>query len=158
VIDPESGEVLPAGEAGELVVTTLRKQGQPLLRYRTHDLSRIIPEPCRCGSPYPRIDRIAGRSDDMFKVRGVMIYPAQIDTVLSGLPRLGSEYQVVLTREEGRDRLLVRVESDDGSVGEPVAEALRHRLGVRPDVEVVAVGALPRTERKTKRVFDERGV
>ena len=157
VVDPESGTVLPAGEAGELVVTTLRKQGQPLLRYRTHDLSRVIPEPCRCGSPYPRIDRITGRSDDMFKVRGVMIYPAQIDIVLSGLPRLGSEYQVVLTREEGRDRLLVRVESDDGGVREPVTEALRHRLGVRPDVEVVPMGALPRTERKTKRVFDERG-
>jgi phenylacetate-CoA ligase len=155
VIDPASGEVLPAGAEGELVVTTLRKEAQPLLRYRTRDLSRIIPEPCACGSPYPRIDRIKGRSDDMFKVRGVQLYPAQIDIALAGLPGVGSEYQVVLTREEGRDRFLVRVEGT--APADEVAEALRDRLGVRPDVEVVADGTLPRTERKTKRVFDERG-
>jgi phenylacetate-CoA ligase len=156
VLDPESGGPMPPGEPGELVVTTLRKQAQPLLRYRTRDLSRLLPSPCRCGSPYPRIDRIAGRSDDMFKVRGVMIYPAQIDTTLSGLPAVGSEYQVVLTREEGRDRLLVRVEAAGGGSREVVAQALRERLGVRPEVELVPLGTLPRTERKTKRVYDER--
>lgn len=156
VIDPESGRVLPSGQAGELVVTTLRKQAQPLLRYRTRDLSRLLLEPCRCGSPHPRIDRITGRSDDMFKVRGVAIYPAQIDSTLSGMPGLSSEYQVVLTREGGRDRLLVRVESEESVRAEHVAEALRERLGVRPEVELISVGALPRTERKTKRVFDER--
>jgi len=111
VIDPESGEVLEPGQEGELVVTTLRKQAQPLLRYRTRDLSRLIPEPCRCGSPYPRIDRIKGRTDDMFKIRGVQVYPAQVDVALSGLPWLGSEYQVVLRRVGGREHLLVRVES-----------------------------------------------
>jgi phenylacetate-CoA ligase len=157
VVDPATGAVLPPGTEGELVVTTLRKQAQPLLRYRTRDLSRLIPEPCACGSPYPRIGRITGRSDDMFKVRGVQVYPAEIDTALSGIEGLGSEYQVVLTREEGHERFLVRVESDgDGSDADRVAEALRRRLGVRPDVEVVPLGELPRTERKTRRVFDER--
>jgi phenylacetate-CoA ligase len=156
VIDPLSGALMPPGAEGELVVTTLRKQAQPLLRYRTRDLSRVIPEPCRCGSPYPRIDRIKGRSDDMFKVRGVSVYPAQIDTVLSGLPRLSSEYQVILSRSGGRERLLVRVESTDGAVEREVAEALRQELGIRPEVDVLPVGTLPRTERKTRRVMDER--
>jgi phenylacetate-CoA ligase len=157
VIDPATGTLLPAGEEGELVVTTLRKQAQPLLRYRTHDLSRLLPEPCACGSPYPRIARITGRSDDMFKVRGVPIYPAQIDTALSGIAGVASEYQVVLTRESGRDRFLVRVEAEgEAGLDERVAGVLRARLGVRPDVEVVPLGGLPRTERKTRRVMDQR--
>lgn len=157
VIDPSTGNWLPRGERGELVVTTLRKAAQPLLRYRTHDLSRLIPESCRCGSPYPRVDRITGRSDDMFKVRGVALYPAQIDTVLSGIAGLSSEYQVLLTRQEGRERFLIRVEAEVGDgAAERVADALRNGLGVRPEVEIVPVGTLPRTERKTRRVFDER--
>ena len=157
VIDPATAAVLSPGEEGELVLTTLRKQAQPLLRYRTRDISRLIPEPCRCGSPYPRIARITGRSDDMFKVRGVQVYPAQIDTVLSGIGGLGSEYQVVLTREGGRDQFLVRVEGEVEEVpAERLSEALRAGLSVRPDVEIVPLGTLPRTERKTKRVFDDR--
>ena len=155
VVDPVSGRVLPAGEEGELVVTTLRKEAQPLVRYRTHDLSRILPEPCPCGSPYPRIDRITGRSDDMFKVRGVQIYPAMVDGVLARMEGIGSEYQVLLSREEGRDRMLVRVEVETATA-EQIGERLRVALGVRPDVEAVPIGSLPRTERKTKRVFDER--
>ena len=157
VIDPATTAVLAPGEEGELVLTTLRKQAQPLLRFRTHDISRLIPGPCRCGSPYPRIARITGRSDDMFKVRGVPIYPAQVDTVLSGIGGLGSEYQVVLRREGGRDQFVVRVEAEVREVApEQVSEALRASLSVRPDVEIVPLGTLPRTERKTKRVFDER--
>lgn len=160
VVDPATGELLEAGAQGELVVTTLRKQAQPLIRYRTRDLSFVYPEPCPCGSPFPRIGRLAGRSDDMFKVRGVPVFPAQIDTVLSELAAeagLGSEYQVVLTRARGRDRFLIRVEANDpATAAGPVAAALRHRLGVRPEVEMVAVGSLPRTDRKTKRVVDTR--
>jgi len=157
VIDPATSVVLPAGAEGELVLTTLRKVAQPLLRYRTHDLSRLIPEPCRCGSPYPRIDRLKGRSDDMFKVRGVAVYPAQIDTALSQIAGLGSEYQVVLSREGGRDRFLVRVEADvEPGVPERVSQALQAALSVRPDIEILPLGTLPRTERKTKRVLDER--
>ena len=157
VIDPATSVVLPAGAEGELVLTTLRKVAQPLLRYRTHDVSRLIPEPCRCGSPYPRIDRLKGRSDDMFKVRGVAVYPAQIDTALSQVAGLGSEYQVVLSREGGRDRFLVRVEADvEPGVPERVSQALHAALSVRPDIEILPLGTLPRTERKTKRVLDER--
>ncbi|MDQ6771818.1 MAG: phenylacetate--CoA ligase [Candidatus Dormibacteraeota bacterium] len=159
VVDPVTGEVLPAGREGELVVTTLRKQAQPLVRYRTHDLSFIHPEPCPCGSPYPRIGRLAGRTDDMFKVRGVQVYPAQVDTVISELGAelgLTGEYQVVLRREGGRDRFLLRVEGDRPEVAARTAAAVRTRTGVRPDVEVVALGSLPRSERKTQRVIDER--
>ncbi|MDQ6898621.1 MAG: phenylacetate--CoA ligase [Candidatus Dormibacteraeota bacterium] len=157
VVDPASERVLAAGEEGELVVTTLRRQAQPLLRYRTQDLSRIIPEPCRCGSAFPRIERLKGRVDDMFKVRGVAVFPAQIDTVLSAQPGLGSEYQVVLTRSGGRDRFLIRVEAAQAAAGPALSVALRQALGVRPEIEVVRLGSLPRTDRKTKRVFDERG-
>ncbi len=160
IVDPATGKPRGPGETGEVVVTTLRKQAQPLLRYRTRDLSRFLPGPCPCGSPYPRIDRIQGRSDDTFKVRGVACEPAQIDGVLAGLPGLGSEYQVRLTRVGGREHFLVRVEAANpdlpGSAGR-VAEALRRGLGVRPEVELVPLGSLPRTERKTRRVFDERG-
>jgi phenylacetate-CoA ligase len=157
VVDPVTGAPLPPGDEGELVVTTLRKQAQPLLRYRTHDLSRLLPESCPCGSPYPRIARITGRSDDMFKVRGVAVYPAQIDTVLAGFDGLSGEYQVVLTRDGGREHFLVRVEAEgDADVRERVAAALRHRIGVRPDVELVPPGGLPRTDRKTRRVIDDR--
>jgi len=155
VIDPASGRVLPAGEEGELVVTSLRKEAQPLVRYRTHDISSVYPEPCGCGSPYPRIARLTGRSDDLFKVRGVQVYPAMVDTALARIEGAGSEYQVLLTREEGRDRMLVRVEVESATALE-VGERLRAALGVRPDVEVVPLGTLPRTEGKTKRGFDER--
>jgi phenylacetate-CoA ligase len=157
VVDPVTGTPLPPGDEGELVVTTLRKQAQPLLRYRTHDLTRLLPESCACGSPYPRIARITGRSDDMFKVRGVAVYPAQIDTVLAAFDALSGEYQVVLTRDGGREQFIVRVEAEgDMDVRERVAAALRRRIGVRPDVELVPLGGLPRTERKTRRVIDER--
>jgi phenylacetate-CoA ligase len=155
IIDPESGRVLPPGEEGEIVLTTLRKEAMPLLRYRTRDISRLVPGECGCGSPHPRIARLVGRSDDMVKVRGVQVYPAQIDTALSRLEGVGTEYQVRITREDGRERLLVRVETE-GAGAEEIAEQLRRALGVRPEVEAVPLGTLPRSERKTRRVFDER--
>jgi phenylacetate-CoA ligase len=160
VVDPETGEPLPVGEEGEIVVTTLRKQAQPLIRYRTRDISRILPEPCLCGSPHPRIARLVGRADDMVKVRGVPLYPAMVDSVLAALAGLGSEYQVKIMREEGRERLLVRVEAASwpapAQMAESAAEALRAALGIRPEIEVVEPGALPRSERKTQRIFDLR--
>ena len=160
IIDPASGRVLPPGEDGEVVITTLRKEAMPLVRYRTRDISRIVPGECPCGSPHPRLARLTGRSDDMFKVRGVQVYPAQIDSVLARLPECGSEYQVRLTRADGRDGFLVRVEAASDpwpeTLAPVVAEQLRGALGVRPEVEVVAPAALPRSERKTRRVFDER--
>jgi phenylacetate-CoA ligase len=95
IIDPDTGEVLPVGEKGELVITTLTKEGLPLLRYRTRDITRLLPEACSCGSPYPMIDRILGRSDEAFKVKGVLVFPGQIDAALKGTPGASSEYQVI---------------------------------------------------------------
>ena len=160
IVDPESGRPRPEGEEGEVVLTTLRKEAMPLVRYRTRDLSRIVPGDCPCGSRHPRLARLTGRSDDMFKVRGVQVYPAQIDTVLARVPECGSEYQVRISRADGHDVLLVRVEAADdrwpATLAPEVAEQLRRALGVRPDVEVVGPATLPRSERKTQRVFDER--
>jgi phenylacetate-CoA ligase len=160
IIDPETGRVLPDGEEGEVVLTTLRKEAMPLVRYRTRDLSRIVPGDCPCGSRHPRLARLTGRSDDMFKVRGVQVYPAQIDTVLARVPDCGSEYQARISRDGGREVLLVRVEAADDrwpdTLEHEIAERLRAALGLRAEVEVVAPATLPRSERKTRRVFDER--
>jgi phenylacetate-CoA ligase len=160
IVDPETGRVLPAGEEGEIVLTTLRKEAMPLVRYRTRDISRLVPGDCPCGSRHPRIARLTGRTDDMVKVRGVQVYPAQVDTVLAEIHDLGSEYQIHLSREDGREVFRLRVEAvsegwEDG-LGPRVADLIRGRIGVRPDVEVLAPSALPRSERKTRRVFDDR--
>jgi phenylacetate-CoA ligase len=160
VIDPISGKRLPDGEQGELVITTLMKEGAPLLRYRTRDLTSILPGRCDCGSPYPRIQRVSGRSDDMIKIKGVNIYPGQIDDVLKKSPGVSSEYQVRLTRFEGRDNMLLRVEGDPGTeydlVQSVLAANFKKLIGVAIDVEVLPIGGLPRSEKKSKRVLDER--
>lgn len=158
VVDPETGEVLPEGEVGELVATTLTREAMPLVRYRTRDLTRLLPGTCTCGSTFPRIDRLIGRADDMVKVRGVPIFPSQVAAALGKVPGLGSEYRLVASRENGRDSLLVRVETAmNGQADESeVAHVLRSALSLQPQVELLAYGSLPRTERKTKRVLDER--
>ncbi len=164
ILDPATLTPLPAGQVGELVVTTLRKEASPLIRYRTHDLTRILPDPCPCGSPFPRHDRILGRSDDMFTFRAVNIFPSQVDHVLSGLDGLGSEFQIHLRHDDtGRERMLVRVERRMGASGEDdsrlaalIASELRRKLLVRTDVEIVPYGSFPRTDRKSRRVFDFR--
>lgn len=163
ILDPDTLEPVPPGEVGEMVVTTLCKEAVPLIRYRTRDLTALIPEPCSCGSLLPRHDRILGRSDDMFIVRAVNVYPGQIDSVLSGLEGIGSEYQVVLERDNGKDTMILRVErsrqsdsSADVRTAAEVKEALRKKILVTPEVEVVDHASLPRSERKTKRVFDNR--
>lgn len=158
VIDPETLEPVDPGQAGEIVITTLRKEAMPLLRYRTRDRSFLYPEPCSCGSPFPRIGRIVGRTDDMVKVRGVAIQPAQVDSVLSTFEQMGPEYQIHISRPDGRrDRLIVRVEGEPApGAGTLLAERLHQALGVRAEVEIVAYGSLPRTERKARRVFDTR--
>lgn len=157
IVDPVTLAPLPDGEEGEVVLTTFRKEAAPLLRYRTRDLSRRIPGPCACGSPHPRIARLTGRTDDAAKVRGVLVMPAQVDQVLDGLGEdVSGEYQVHIDRDEtGRDALLVKVEAR-ADVRTAVAQRLRKVVGLRCDVEVVEVGALGRTERKTRRVFDHR--
>jgi len=164
IINPETLSPSPEGEVGEMVVTTLRKEAAPLIRYRTRDLTRLIPGVCSCGNVLPRHDRILGRSDDMFIVRGVNIYPGQIDHILSQISHLGSEFQVLLERgADGKDYMTVRVERADGRSQDgdrDLAARLEHlmsrQLLVSGKVEVVDFQSLPRTERKSKRVFDRR--
>lgn len=164
IIDPETLERLPDGEWGEMVVTTLRKEAVPLIRYRTRDITRIIPGPCTCGTLLPRHSRIKGRSDDMFKFRAVNIYPSSIDAALSEIPGIGSEYQVHLFRDEserGVMKLIVErgeaVSADENdALAQEVVRKIKKRLLVTPTVEIVDYGALPRSERKSRRVFDNR--
>ena len=164
IIDPETGQVLPDGKEGELVITTLKKEASPLIRYRTHDITRIIPGECPCGCPFPRHDRITGRSDDMFIYRAVNIYPSQIDTLLSNFDAVGSEYQIHLDhQEDGRDCMTVKVERAQGvlpdrdhDLQKEISNHIRRRLLVRSNVEIVDYNALPRTQRKNQRVFDNR--
>jgi len=156
IINPETGEVLPEGETGELVITTLTKEGMPLIRYRTRDITRLIPGRCSCGSPYPRIDRIIGRSDDMLKVKGVNFYPAQIEKVLMQVPEALPEYRLTLTHEGGRDRAFLEVEGYGEKTGEEIKRLLKSKIGVSFEVKIVLPGSLPRSEKKSKRIFDMR--
>lgn len=160
IIDPATGKVLPEGELGELVITTLRKEGAPLIRYRTRDLTRLIPGNCPCGSPYPRHDRVLGRTDDMIKIKGVNVYPGQIEEVLSGVEGSSSEYQIVLDTVEGRNRMTLRVEGELGCRMDTVAERITQRfqriIGFKIMVEMVHLGELPRSEKKSTRVIDRR--
>ena len=160
IIDPKTGENVPDGEFGEIVITTLVKEGAPLLRYRTHDISRIIPGECPCGSKFPRIDIISGRSDDMIKIKGVNVFPKQIEEVLEGFPELSSEYQIRLSHLDGKDTMRIYVETN-GSVNfqemaGKIAAAVKSKIGFTPLVKIVEIGILPRSEKKTKRVIDER--
>jgi phenylacetate-CoA ligase len=165
ILDPETLKPVSPGEVGEMVVTTLRKEAAPLIRYRTRDLTRIITTPCSCGSIMPMHDRILGRSDDMFIFRAVNIYPSHIDQILSGIDGVGSEYQVILNRDEsGKDHMLVKLERtidvsgrhEDDRIKKDVQRDVKKQIMVSCDIEVVDYGALPRSERKTKRVFDNR--
>jgi len=164
IIDPATLKPVPSGKEGELVVTTLCKEASPLIRYRTHDVTRIFDGPCECGVPLPRHDRILGRTDDMFTYRAVNIYPSQIDHILSLIDGIGSEFQIHLKHlEDGRDMMLVKVERKSGAspeadskLKEQVATEIRRKILVRSTVEIIDYGSLPRTERKSKRVFDNR--
>ncbi|MGO8763416.1 MAG: phenylacetate--CoA ligase family protein [Desulfobaccales bacterium] len=164
ILDPETLTPVPDGEWGEMVVTTLSKEAAPLIRYRTRDITRIIPGPCTCGTVLPRHSRLRGRTDDMFKFRAVNIYPSSVDRILSEVPGLGSEYQIHLARDEaGRDHMLLKVERGEGveagrtdELGREVRYVVKHKLMVTPEVEVVGYGELPRSERKSQRVFDGR--
>jgi phenylacetate-CoA ligase len=160
IIDPQTLKPVPDGEWGEIVITTLVKEGAPLIRYRTHDLSRIIPEPCKCGSKFPRIDVIKGRTDDMMKIKGVNVFPAQIEEILKTFPECSSEYQIRISHLDGRDTMRIYVETsgeyDFNELGEKIAAAVKSKIGFTPIVKVVEIGLLPRSEKKSKRVIDER--
>ena len=162
IIDPVTGEPVPDGEEGEIVITTLVKEGAPLIRFRTHDLSRIIPEKCPCGSKFPRIDIIRGRSDDMFKVRGVNMFPSQVEEILSKVEGASSEYSVTIARDDdnNRDVMLLTVEGDGNysfdEINKKILDLFKSMIGMTPKVIVVPIGTLPRSEKKTKRVTDLR--
>ncbi len=160
IIDPVTGEQLEPGEQGELVITTLTKEGMPLVRYRTHDITRLWLEQCPCGSQYPMIDRVLGRTDDMIKVKGVNIYPGQIDHVLKMTPGACSEYQIILTRVNAKDSILIKVEAVEGNdlkkVADDCKKNIKNKIGIVADVEALSQGSLPRSEKKSKRVFDNR--
>ncbi len=160
IIDPVTLKPVPDGEMGEIVITTLVKEGAPLIRYRTHDLSRIIPGECPCGCKHPRLDTIMGRTDDMMKIKGVNVFPSQIEEVLREFPQLSSEYQIRISHLEGKDTMRIYVETDGtedfAELAQQIAEKVKSRIGFTPLIKIVEIGVLPRSEKKTKRVIDER--
>ncbi|MGN0368486.1 MAG: phenylacetate--CoA ligase family protein [Wujia sp.] len=164
IIDPKTGKTVEDGEEGEIVITTLVKEGAPLLRFRTHDISRIVPTACNCEAcrKYPRIDMIKGRSDDMFKVHGVNMFPSQVEDLLGQVDGVSSEYNINIAHddEKNKDVILVTCEAEGRVNFEKTAQTIRElfksKIGVTPKITVVPVGTLPRSEKKTKRVIDHR--
>jgi phenylacetate-CoA ligase len=168
IIDPESGEALPDGAEGELVLTTLSKQAMPMIRYRTRDVTAIVAEPCPCGRTLRRMRRIGRRSDDMFIIRGVNVFPSQVETALLAVEGTLPHYQIVLTREKGLDQMEVKVEvtpevfSDRiralEALHRKLESELEHVLGLRVQVTLVEPRSLARSEGKARRVTDLRKV
>ena len=160
IIDPNTLKPVPEGAYGELVITTLVKEGAPLLRYRTHDITRFIPGPCPCGSPHPRHDRIVGRTDDMVKVKAVNIYPGQIDELLTEIPGVSSEYQAIILNENGKDTVHLRFETEPGVDAETieriVGQAFKSKIGISIVPESGPLGFVPRSEKKSVRIIDKR--
>ncbi len=163
ILDPDTLEPVEDGQIGEMVVTTLRKEATPLIRYRTRDLTRKISGPCPCGSPFPRHDRILGRSDDMIIFRGVNIYPGQIDEVLSDIDGISSEYNITLERRDSKDFMIIKIERDpqgdpawDEEISSKIKKMIKNQIMISPEIQIVDYGALPRSERKSKRIFDNR--
>ena len=154
VIDPATGKNVPDGEYGEVVFTSLSREAMPIIRYRTHDISRIISrEKCACGRTHVRIDRITGRTDDMLIVKGVNFYPRQVEQALMEIPGVKDEFQIILEEHNGMTDVTVNVEAEPGVTGHTVAKHLKERLGFLPKGEVFPIGALPRNEGKAKRVI-----
>jgi len=164
IINPETGEVLPAGEKGELVITCIKKEGLPLIRYRTKDITRLIYEPCKCGRTFVRMENLSGRSDDMLKIRGVNVFPSQIEEVILSFEELGPHYEIIVTREGYTDKLEIRVEltkSTDSfgvlqSLSEKVRNKLKIMLGLDAKVKLESPNTLQRFEGKAKRIKDLR--
>jgi len=165
IVNPETLEPVPDGEVGEMVLTTLDRDMMPILRYRTRDLTRIISEPCKCGRTHRRIDRIKGRTDDMFIIKGVNVFPMQIEKILVQYPGLGSNYLITLSTENDNDILTVEVELDDMSTDslpdlqkmtKDIQHALKDEILLTPRVKLVKKGTLPVSEGKAVRVKDLR--
>jgi len=168
IINPSTGESLKEGEEGELILTSINKEAMPILRYRTGDLTYIYPEKCKCGRVHRRISRIKGRVDDMLIIRGVNVFPSEVERILMNLPEVGRNYQILLDREKGLDKMRVRVEIKrdffNGSldhlkrVEAKVRTKLKDELMVAPEIELLEPSSLPRTTGKAKRVIDRREI
>ena len=166
IVDPETLEPVPDGEIGELVLTTLCREAMPLLRYRTRDLTRVLGRSCPCGRNHIRLDRMRGRSDDMIVLRGVNIFPIQIEKILMKFPEVGTNYLITLTTEDNNDQMTVEVEvnegTDDFNKLQALAAELRHQIGdeilLKPRIRLVSKGTLPVSEGKAVRVVDKRKV
>ncbi len=163
VIDPETGAAVPEGQSGELVITTLTKEALPMLRYRTRDITRVTTAPCDCGRTHLRILRITGRNDDMLIIRGVNVYPSQVEAVLIGLPDIAPHYQLVVERRGSLDHVNVEVEAQPGvdaraydGIARHVAHHIKSLVGITTDVFVKQPGAIPRSQGKAVRVRDLR--
>jgi phenylacetate-CoA ligase len=163
IVAPETGEPLPPGARGELVLTTLMREAMPILRYRTRDITSIREEPCACGRTHRRLERITGRADDMLIVRGVNFYPQQIERILMGIPGVGRNYLIVL---DGLDEMTIKVELSEAgfadrpepilNLQEEITSRLRAEILTKPKVEIAAPGSLPVSEGKARRVVDNR--
>ncbi len=164
IINSQTGEVLPAGEKGELVITCIKKEGLPLIRYRTKDITRLIYEPCKCGRTFCRMENLSGRSDDMLKIRGVNVFPSQIEEVILSVEELGPHYEIILERDGYLDKLTVKVElaqiTDSFSLLEKITAEVKNKLkvilGLDAKVMLVSPNTLQRFEGKAKRVKDLR--
>ncbi len=166
IVDPETGEPLPYGQSGELVFTTITKTGMPMIRYRTHDICVLDDSPCPCGRTHLRMGRITGRTDDMLIIRGVNVFPGQIESVLLRIPGVAPHYQLIVDRVNSTDRLEVQVELTEEMFSDTVAdvEKLQHAItdqiksvvGIAAKVKLVAPKAIPRSEGKSKRIIDNR--
>ncbi|MDR1092750.1 MAG: phenylacetate--CoA ligase [Clostridiales bacterium] len=166
IVDPDTLEPLPDGERGELVLTTLTKEGIPVLRYRTKDITRLHCEPCPCGRTHARMEKVTGRTDDMLIIRGVNVFPSQIESVLVNMPEVGAHYEITVGRENLTDRLSVKVEVSDGNLlldfrrledlKKRVRGKLRSELQLDVDVKLVEPLSLKRFEGKAQRVIDKR--
>ncbi len=166
IVDPKTGLPAPEGEVGELVISSLTREGMPILRYRTRDLTRFLPGACPCGRAHRRLDRISGRVDDMIILKGVNIYPMQVEAILMSMPEVGQDYRIVLERQGPIDQMKVLVELKEAHFEEDmralaglqkrIASALRDEILVTPKVELVQHGSLPKAEGKAQRVLDLR--
>jgi phenylacetate-CoA ligase len=166
IVDPETGEAVPEGEVGELVLTTLCREGMPLIRYRTKDLTRFIPGECACGRKHRRLDRIKGRADDMIILKGVNIYPMQVEQVLMSIPEVGQNYLIVLEREGYLDQMRVKVEVKEEffvedmralkALQQRISSKLRDEILITARIDLVENNSLPKSEGKAQRVQDLR--
>ena len=160
ILDPQTGKPVPEGEIGEITLTTLVKEGAPLFRFRTHDLAAFVTEKCPCGRTYPRITQILGRSDDMVKVKGNIIFPSTIEDVIKTIPGTSSEYRAKIEHVDGKDQMTIYVEVEGGTdrteVSLGIQYVFKNKYNMTPKVEVVGIGELPRSEKKTKRIDDLR--